>query len=157
MVRTRQCRGTHPPFLFLVQSYQKENLRGKCLNKNIIFQATIQENISKKEETYIGLASTTFKERLGVHRQSFRNRNLNQTTLSRYLWALKDQNIHYSLKFSILARAKPYSSKFKQCGLCNKERFFIITQPLKSSLNRRNELTSKCMHRDKFLLSNFTP
>ena len=32
-------------------------VNGKCLSKNIIYQATIKENISQKEETYIGPTS----------------------------------------------------------------------------------------------------
>ena len=49
---------------------------GKRLNDNIIYQAIVTEKISKKVETYIGLASTSFKARLANHKASMKNRNL---------------------------------------------------------------------------------
>ena len=42
-------------------------MEGKCLHKNLIYQATVKELNSGKENTYIGLTSTTFKERLTNH------------------------------------------------------------------------------------------
>ena len=137
---------------------QKANcpLNGRCKDKNLIYQAEVLNSQDDTKEYYIGATSTTFKERLGVHKQSFKNRNQCQTTLSRHIWALKDSNINYELKYKIISKAQPYNPKFKQCGLCLKETTIIITQPEISTLNKRNELTSKCMHRDKFLLGKVT-
>ena len=133
---------------------QKANcpLKGRCKDKNLIYQAEVLNSQDGTKEYYIGATSTTFKERFGVHKQSFRNINQCQTTLSRHIWALKDNNIDYELKFRTISKAQPYSPKFKQCGLCLKEKTIMITQLESSSLNKRNELTSKCLHRVKFLL-----
>ena len=133
---------------------KKENcpLQNRCLDRNIIYQATV-DNISDHEtETYIGLTSSTFKERLATHKQSFNNRNVNQTTLSTYIWQLKDGGKFFSISYKIVDRGKPYSSKYKKCGLCTKEKTWIITQPNMATLNKRTELTAKCRHREKWLL-----
>ena len=78
----------------------------------------------------------------------------NQTTLSCYIWYLKDAGVEYSMKCNIESRAQCYSSKFKQCGLCLRDFFLIIAKTEKSSLNRRSELSTKCQHREKWLLKN---
>ena len=44
-----------------------------CLTKNLIYQATVVETAQAKQETYIGLASTSFKDRFANHKQSFKN------------------------------------------------------------------------------------
>ena len=48
------------------------------------------------------------------------------TELSKFIWTLKDRNIDYTLTWSIIARAKAYSSRSKFCNLCITEKFFIM-------------------------------
>ena len=80
-LRTRNCRQECP-------------LGGLCLEKNIIYQATVKEKISGNEETYIGRTSTTFKERFNNHKASFNSRHLiNNCELGKHIWMLKDRNI----------------------------------------------------------------
>ena len=45
-------------------------------------------------------------------------------------------------------------SSSKRCNLCLKEKFLIICRPELSTLNKRNELVSSCLHRNKALLCN---
>ena len=66
-------------------------LEGQCLRKNIIYQATVTLE-DKSEETYTGLCSTAFKKRLGVHKNSFKYEDKNQTSLSKFIWDLKRKN-----------------------------------------------------------------
>ena len=59
---------------------EKENcpMGGKCMLKNIVYQATVnpkQNTKSFKTETYIGLTSNTFKARLANHKSAFKNKN----------------------------------------------------------------------------------
>ena len=49
-------------------------LQGQCLNKNIVYQASVTSK--NKTETYIGLISTDFKTRVANHKQTFKNNNL---------------------------------------------------------------------------------
>ena len=106
-------------------------------------------------ETYTGLTSQTFKKRYYGHTSSFANRDSNSsTTLSSYIWDLKDLDLNYNISWSDIARGKPFNPVTKRCNLCIKEKFHIIFQPDGASLNRRSELFSACRHRKKKLLSN---
>ena len=133
-------------------------LDGKCLTSSIIYQATVSRQDTQKEETYIGLTENTFKTRFNGHTNSFRHSdNRYATTLSDYIWSLKDDNIPYTLKWKMITKATPYSSSSKICNLCIKEKYFIICKPHMASLNRRNELVAECRHRKKHLLCNVIP
>ena len=130
-------------------------LDGKCLAEGLIYQATVTRQDNNKQETYIGLTDNTFKTRYNGHTSSFRNKNKRHaTTLSQYIWTLKDENIPHSLKWKIIARASSYSPNSKICNLCLKEKYFIICKPEMASLNHRNELASECRHRKRHLLCN---
>ncbi len=131
-------------------------LDGKCLTKGIIYQATVTVS-NNKEETYIGLTENTFKTRYTGHVHSFKHKEKrNATTLSEHIWNLKDNNIDFSIKWKIISKAKSYNISNKICNLCLEEKFFIICKPNLSSLNKRNELTSGCRHRRKYLLCNYS-
>ena len=52
----------------------------KCLSKNIVYQATVSVP-NKEPSTYIGQTSVTFKARLAVHKQTFKDQNTSQTAL----------------------------------------------------------------------------
>ena len=86
-------------------------LQGRCLDKNIIYQATVENLENNTNETYAGMTATTFKDRLGVHNQSYKNRDLNQTTLSKHVWRLKDMKANYKISYKIVGRGLPYSPK----------------------------------------------
>ena len=62
---------------------------GNCKVKIIVYQATVKRLDAKAEETYIGLTSTTFKQRYNKHNIDFKNvKTQNATTLSTYIWKL---------------------------------------------------------------------
>ena len=130
-------------------------MEGKCLEKNIIYQATVTRTDNNNNETYIGLCSTTFKQRYANHKTSIEHKHKRHSTeLSNYIWKLKEQNIPYVLKWKILRHSKPYSNISKTCQLCLNEKFFIIYKPSMCSLNNRNELATSCRHRKSYLLNN---
>ena len=130
-------------------------LEGKCLTTSIIYQASVTTNDGKPTEHYIGLTDNTFKTRYTNHKTSFTHANKkNSTELSKHVWKLKEANIDYNIKWSILKQASSYNTRTKKCNLCLWEKFFIIRMPHISTLNKRNELLSKCRHSAKFLLSN---
>ena len=76
------------------------------------------------------------------------------TELSKFIWTLKDRNIDYTLTWSIIARAKAYSSGSKFCNLCITEKFFIMCKRMPGSLNKKSELISTCQHVNKHLIKN---
>ena len=54
----------------------------------------------------------------------------------------------------ILCHFPHYNNRTKRCNLCIAEKYFIMCKPKTATLNKRNELISKCRHKDKFLLRN---
>ncbi len=130
-------------------------MEGKCLTSSIIYQASVTRSDNYKTETYVGLTENAFKTRYNSHRSSFNNiRQRHATTLSQYIWDLKDKNIPYSLKWKILTRSRPYSNTSKKCNLCLTEKYYIIFKHHMASLNTKNELASSCRHSKKHLLGN---
>ena len=131
-------------------------LEGKCQTSSVVYQATVSNEENMNKETYIGLTENTFKSRYSKHMSTFNDdKYRNATALSEYVWKLKDKNVNYSIKWKIISRSVPYSPSTKMCFLCLEEKYFIITKPDMSSLNKRNELASGCRHRRKHLLCNF--
>ena len=127
-------------------------LEGKCLQTNVIYQATVTTETTK--ETYIGLA-TNFKERYRNHKCSLKlSKRRNETELSKYIWKLKEEKKDYNIKWKIIKKCQPYNNITKTCNLCLSEKFIIICKKHLCSLNRRNELASPCQHRNRFTLRN---
>lgn len=113
---------------------------GKCLTTNAVYQATVTREDNGSSTTYTGLASD-FKSRWSGHNTSFKyERYRNSTKLSGFIWSLKDQNIPYTIKWTILGRASSYNPTSNKCRLCLLEKFFILYHPEKSELNQRSEL-----------------
>ena len=129
-------------------------LNGQCLTENLIYQATVTENDGLKN-TYIGLTSSSFKTRLGNHNKSFTHeRYCHETSLSSYLWSLKQKNVEYDLDWKIMARAKPFCPVTGVCQLCTREKYFIIYKPELATLNTRSEINTHCRHKQTALLDN---
>ena len=124
-------------------------LDNKCLSENIVYQATVKTNT--QTDTYIGLCSTDFKKRLGVHKHSFISED-NQTSLSKHVKKLKDKNTDYELSWKLVAKAKPFSPVSGTCNLCIKEKFYIFFKPEMATLNDRNEIYSNCRHKKPILI-----
>lgn len=136
---------------------QKVNcpLSGNCLSKNIVYQAIVSAKVSgiEKEFKYVGLTSTTFKERLANHRADARySSKRKNTSLSEFVWALKDKNIQYDIRWKLLERVAPFCIGTRKCQLCIMEKFYIIFRPLEADINKRNELPSHCRHKKRHLL-----
>ena len=50
-------------------------LQGKCLTDSIVYQATVTQTSTNKQETYVGLTEGTFKTRYNQHKASITNTN----------------------------------------------------------------------------------
>ena len=141
-------------------------LANRCLEKNMVYQANVniidkaprqlqeraqpenQGSKTPKIEYYVGLYSTTGKERLGNHYKAFIHRRyIMDTALSQFIWELKDKGLDYEIEWVLLAKASPYNPSNKTCNLCSKERFFILRKHWMATINKYNSLSSKCIHR----------
>ena len=127
-------------------------LGGQCLSKNVIYQATVTQQ-NGKTSTYTGLSSTDFKARLAVHKQTFKyEEGTSQTSLSKFIWKLQRRNIKYEVTWKILDRGATFSPISGNCGLCIKEKFYIMFRPESAELNSRSEAFSACWHKSSKLL-----
>ena len=62
-------------------------LQGKCQTDNLVYQATVK--MDREKQTYIGLASTTFKLILANHKISFNKEEKRcTTTLRSHIWVI---------------------------------------------------------------------
>ena len=125
-------------------------LDGNCLQSSVIYQATVTRKDNNTTETYIGLTENDFKTRYRNHTASFRHaKHRTPPELSKHIWTLKDNNIEHFISWRIFSSHSPNSSSSKRCNLYLKEKFLIICQPKRSTLNKCNELVSSCRHRNK--------
>ena len=129
-------------------------LDGNCLINSVIYRAEVKDK-DDNIQTYTGLTAGTFKKRFYSHRNSFNNRNSeHSTTLSSHVWSLQDKQENFKINWKVIDRAKKFNPINRRCGLCTKEKYYIIFQPEGASLNERKELFSTCRHRLENLLAN---
>ena len=125
-------------------------LDGKCQERSLVYQATVQgENSNVK--TYIGLTGSKFKARHAVHKKSFDDPEC-QTKLSRHIHQLKEKGINPKVTWKIVEKGTTYSPVSGVCQLCIKEAYYIIFEPTMAELNSRSELFSTCRHKKSILL-----
>ena len=102
-------------------------LNGNCKVQNVIYKCTVSATQTFKQRVYLGIAEGNWKQRLYNHRQSFKDkRHKNDTTLSSYLWDLKENHNQIpKLTWSIVRFAPGYSNISKRCLLCLHEKLLI--------------------------------
>ena len=131
-------------------------LEGNCLIESIVYDATVQSAGNEDERTYYGTVEGPFKGRVNTHRTSFRHRKYEKSTkLSEYVWCLKDNDTPSTIKWSVAKKSHPYTCGTRKCDLCLSEKLLIAQGNPAKLLNKRDELISKCRHRNKFTLTNF--
>ena len=128
-------------------------LNGKCLQKGVVYQATVVQKYTNQKDTYIGITENEFKTRYNQHTSSFRlPHKKSTTTLSEHVWNLKNNNIEHCISWEIIENSHPYNTASKKCNLCTAEKYFILTG--KPTLNKRRAIFAQCPHRRKHLLQN---
>ena len=79
-------------------------LSNKCITESVIYiklQSLLRTKlpIDLPKLTYVGLTENSFKTRLANHKASFNSFDKwNATELSKYVWELKNRNIHCAIK-----------------------------------------------------------
>ena len=126
-------------------------LGGNCFVPGIVYQAIVEDSTGDKK-SYIGLSKNDLKERLGIHKQSFKKRDVNQTCLSSHIWSLKDQGLAYNVTYRLVEKAKPFTPVNGKCQLCLTEKFYIMYRPDLAQLNKREEIFNHCRHKELALL-----
>ena len=103
--------------------------------------------------SYLGASEPPFKVRYNNHTKAFRNRRYEKDTqLSKLIWELKDKGEPYELSWSVASTAISYKPGSSKCDLCATEKLLIIMAAPGSIINKRDEIVSKCRHKNKFTL-----
>ena len=128
-------------------------IQTELILNSIVYKASVttKEN-TPVIKTYHGMTGGQFKSRYSGHKHDMKNRDKYGTTLSRHIWRLRDTNIRFEIKWEIKEKAPKYNPGGKDCKLCSAEKYHILLEDDKRSLNVRSELLSKCRHRAKWKL-----
>ena len=107
-----------------------------------------------KEETYVGItAYSNFQIKTRKPQSNIENRTETKFDGTKQAdLESKGKQIKLCNQMKNLCRAPRYSNVTKRCNVCIAEQFHILCKPGNATLNKRNELISKCRHEDKFLL-----
>jgi hypothetical protein len=99
-------------------------LEGKSLSKSVVCKATVKQE-NKKTNTNIGLTSNQFKKRFYSHNHSFKNPDVNQTSLSNHVRKLQEEKRKHTIHYEQIDQAKSFSPVTGICDLCTKD-FFLF-------------------------------
>jgi hypothetical protein len=133
---------------------EKCPLNGRCLTESLVYKAKVSS--CEGDKSYIGQAASTFKLRFNNHTNSFVNpKKKKSTALSSYIWYLNSRGVEYNISWSTECTPQPYQGGSRTCDLCLMEKTLIARSDRMTSLNRRNEVMTKCRHRMPFFLDNY--
>ena len=103
-----------------------------------MYRATVKTNSSVKQ--YMRAAEGTTKQRIYNHNLSFPNRNYSSnTSLSTYIWHLKDMNISPTITWEILRLAPVFNKTSRKCLFCPHEKLAIINYPSQNTAEQKNQ------------------
>ena len=105
-------------------------LDGNCQQNDVIYKCIASTSVNP-DRAYIETAEGEFKKQYYNHNKLFRHGSYaNETTLSKYVWKIKDKyNEMPSLKLSVLKSLPGYSNISKRCLLCLHGKFEIVNYP----------------------------
>ena len=129
-----------------------------CMTDNVVYCAEVTTRYNTK--SYIGMSGRPFIKRWKEHRGNIRHPHQKGTKLSKYVHKQKEfgENINIKdIKWSLKAKAIPYTAGKKFCDTCISEKTFIALACPDNILNSRKEIVSKCPHKWNFKLKHFKP
>ena len=131
-------------------------LNGNCLQKNILYIATIKSDKKNYQpRNYKGISENTFKKRYGNHKRAFNvNGYINNAKLSVEYWNLKTGNSNPKLTWVMQNQFSAYNPQLKRCSLCLNEKLEVLEDKENNLLNKKSEI-SKCRHQNKYMIQLF--
>ena len=125
-----------------------------CYEQYVQYSVEVKSNLpSYGTKIYKGICATTWKERIGNHKNSFNNEEYEkETALSAEIWRIKRVGGEYEIKWSKEATQRSYAPEGRRCNLCLHEKLVIALYEGYNLINKRNEIISRCRHRLKFKL-----
>ena len=73
------------------------------------------------------------------------------TSLSTYVWRLKDAGEIPTINWKIMKKCRPYKAGTRKCDVCLSEKLCILKAEA-NCINANTELMQKCRHSNKFKL-----
>ena len=102
-------------------------------------------------QVYYCASDGEFKSRYYNHTNSFRHRPHEQETeLSKHIWKLHDNDINFTVRWSLADYASTYRCGPKRCDLCLTEKYVTARANHKKLLNKGTKLILKCRHSNKY-------
>ena len=96
-----------------------------------------------------------FKARYNNHNSSFNNaKQANSTALSKHIWALKNNNTDFQIKWGIVKHARSYNGHPSKCNLFLAQKLCILTSKDPGLVNKRSKLVTKCRQENKYYAAN---
>ena len=94
-------------------------LEGKCLTRNLLYEAEITADINNyQEKLYKGVTEPEWKKRFDNHKKSFADKNYcDDTEHSKEVWKIKQKRRNFSIKWKILKQHPAYDPVSKRCVL----------------------------------------
>ena len=132
-------------------------MQSKCCTESSHYKCVAKSN-NIPPKIYFGTSEGNWRTLYYYHAKAFRNlKYYKETTSSWFLWDSKNKNIPVlELLWSIEKKVLAYSNISKSCLLCLYDKIAIITfRNQDKLLKETSELTNKCRHENKFLLSNY--
>ena len=127
---------------------------GKCLTNCVVYEAKVTEQLTGNSETYTGVTSRPFKQRLYEHHADMRKEeSRTKSRLCSHIWDLKDKGAAFDISWKLKERSAAFNPTSKKCYICLKEKFHILYKPEGASLNKRSEIFNTCRHRRQKLLA----
>ena len=121
--------------------------------ESVCYRADVTRLDTGAVETYTGITKDSFKKRFSDHKSSFKNKKYeHSTTLSSYVWKLKNENVPYRVSWDIAGRAAPFNPATNICRLCLLEKYLIMFRPAGATLNQNSEFFTTCRHKQSELL-----
>ena len=128
--------------------------------ESVIYHAKITRNDNSKTEFYTGMTGGPFKERWYGHSQAIRNYdpedNCYGKRMSVYVGDLHLNGVPTTIDWSIVCRAPTYSNVSGNCRLCLLEKYYIMYESDRATLNVKSEFFASCPHKKKLLLKNYS-
>ena len=116
---------------------------GACNTNGVVYQATVRSS-GGEEEHYVGLAQH-FKTRFRTHRANLAQKKPEGSiTLYNYFWKEKEGGKDPKVEWKILEKnLQTFNPVTEICRLCTREKFNIVMNPEKATLNSRQSIITK--------------
>ena len=111
-----------------------------------------QATVKTRTEEQTNTTYTKFKLRLNKPEKNLNHEQYRtNTSLSSYLWDLKNDGKQYDIEWDLIGRAKPFSPISNTCNLCTLEKHHILFTPELATIDKQ-QVNSLCLHKAPVLL-----